>query len=84
MKMVIELNAVDARLGEQLVILAREIEELDHFATESNVVATAVSKEIALKRFSFQEVLAKITKQLEAWDVKIVSTETTEDDERWF
>ena len=84
MKMVIELNAVDARLGEQLVILTREIEELDHFATESNVVAAAISKEIASKRFSFQEVLEKITKQLETWDVKIVSTETTKDDERWF
>ena len=83
MKITLEFKDVSRDLGERLVLLAREIEELERFEPGSNTVAVAISKEIASKRFSFQEILERITKQLEAWDVKIVSTETEDDDDKF-
>lgn len=83
MKITLEFKDVSRVLGERLVLLAKEIDELEHFDPQNNIVAVAISKEIASKRFSFQEVLGQITKQQEAWDVKIISTETEGDDDRF-
>lgn len=83
MKITLEFKDVSRVLGERLVLLAKEIDELEHFDPQNNIVAVAISKEIASKRFSFQEVLGQITKQQEAWDVKIISTETEDDDDRF-
>lgn len=83
MKITLEFKDVSRVLGERLVLLAKEIDELEHFDPQNNIVAVAISKEIASKRFSFQEVLGQITKQQEAWDVKIISTETEGYDDRF-
>lgn len=83
MKITLEFKDVSRVLGERLVLLAKEIDELEHFDPQNNIVAVAISKEIATKRFSFQEVLGQITKQQEAWDVKIISTEPEDDDDRF-
>lgn len=83
MKITLEFEDVSRDLGERLVLLAKEINELEHFDPQNNVVAVAISKEIASKRFSFQEVLERITKQLEAGDVEIISTETEDDNDKF-
>lgn len=83
MKITLEFKDVSSVLGERLVLLAKEIDELEHFDPQSNVVAVAISKEIASKRFSFHEVLDRITRELEAGTVKIISTETEDDDDKF-
>ena len=55
MKMILEFGDVSRDLGERLVLLAKEINELEQFDSQNEVIAVAISKEIASKRFSFQE-----------------------------